>query len=114
MEECPNAYHRWSQELYQQLLAAKVYYNRKTKSQENSTDQKCRLCGDSLENVHFTMTFSNCLRSVRIIPASIQGLREDHKIYVAKTCFFTHEFHIKSGYALKNISHEPGNTIDPA
>ena len=59
---------------YQQLLPTKVYYNRKTKSQV--TDEKCRLCGDSVENVHFTMTFSNCLQSVRIIPASIQGLRE--------------------------------------
>ena len=29
------------QELYQQLLPAKVYYNRKTKSQ--ITDEKCRL-----------------------------------------------------------------------
>ena len=37
------------QELYQQLLSTKVYYNRKTKSQV--TDEKCRLCGDSLENV---------------------------------------------------------------
>ena len=37
------------QELYQQLLPTKVYYNRKTKSQV--TDKKCRLCGDSLENV---------------------------------------------------------------
>ena len=63
------------QELYQQLLPTKVYYNRKTKSQV--TDEKCRLCGDSVENVHFTMTFSNCLQSsVPIIPASIQGLPE--------------------------------------
>ena len=37
------------QELYQQLLPTKVYYNRKTKSQ--FTDEKCRLCGDSLEIV---------------------------------------------------------------
>ena len=37
------------QELYQQLLPTKVYYNRKTKSPV--TDEKCRLCGDSLENV---------------------------------------------------------------
>ena len=59
----------------QQLLPTKVYYNRKTKSQV--TDEKCRLCGDSVENVHFTMTFSNCLQSsVPIIPASIQGLPE--------------------------------------
>ena len=37
------------QELYQQLLPTEVYYNRKTKSEV--TDEKCRLCGDSLENV---------------------------------------------------------------
>ena len=33
----------------QQLLPTKVYYNRKTKSQV--TDEKCRLCEDSLVNV---------------------------------------------------------------
>ena len=33
------------QELYQQLLPSKVYYNRKTRSQV--ADEKCRLCGDS-------------------------------------------------------------------
>ena len=32
------------QELCQQMLPTKVYYNRKTKSQV--TDEKCRLCGD--------------------------------------------------------------------
>ena len=37
------------QELYHQLLPTKVYYNRETKSQV--TDEKCRPCGDSLENV---------------------------------------------------------------
>ena len=37
------------QELYQQLLPTKVYYNRITKSQV--TDEKCCLCGESLENV---------------------------------------------------------------
>ncbi|CAH3154739.1 unnamed protein product, partial [Porites lobata] len=36
------------QELYQQLLLTKVYYNRKTKSQV--TEEKRRICGDSLEN----------------------------------------------------------------
>ena len=36
------------QELYQQLLPTKVCYNRKTKSQV--TDEKCCLCGNSLEN----------------------------------------------------------------
>ena len=42
------------QELYQQLLPTKVYYNRKTKSQV--TDEKCRLCGDSLENVQHILS----------------------------------------------------------
>ena len=49
VEECPNAYDRWSTRAYQQLLLTKVYYNRKTKSQV--TEEKCRLCGDALENV---------------------------------------------------------------
>ena len=42
------------QEVYQQLLPTKVYYNRKTKSQV--TDEKCRLCGDSLENVQHILS----------------------------------------------------------
>ena len=48
MEECPKTI-AGVQELYQQLLPTKVYYNRKTKSQV--TDEKCRLCEDSFVNV---------------------------------------------------------------
>ena len=48
MEECPKTI-AGVQELYQELLPTKVYYNRKTKSQV--TEEKCRLCGDALENV---------------------------------------------------------------
>ena len=47
------------QELYQQLLPTKVYYNRKTKSQV--TDEKCRLCGDSLENVQHILSGCSAL-----------------------------------------------------
>ena len=48
-------------ELYQQLqlLPTKVYYNRKAKSQV--TDEKCRLCGDSLENVQHILSGCSAL-----------------------------------------------------
>ena len=42
------------QELYQQLLPALVYDNTKTKSQV--IDEKCQLCGDSLENVQHILS----------------------------------------------------------
>ena len=48
MEECPKHTIAGVQELHQQLLPTKVYYNRKTQSQV--TAEKCRLFGDSLEN----------------------------------------------------------------
>ena len=47
------------QKLYQQLLPTKVHYNRKTKSQV--TDEKCRLCEDSLENVLHTLSGCSAL-----------------------------------------------------
>ena len=47
------------QELYQQLLPTKVYYSRKTKSQV--TDEKSRLCGDSLKNVQNILSGCNAL-----------------------------------------------------
>ena len=47
------------QELYQQLLPTKVYYKRKTKSQV--ADEKCRLCGDSLENVRHILSGCSAL-----------------------------------------------------
>ena len=53
MEECPKTI-AGVQELYQQLLPTKVYYNRKTKSQV--TEEKYRLCGDSLENVQHILS----------------------------------------------------------
>ena len=51
------------QELYQQLLPTKVYYNRKTKSQV--TDEKCRLCGDSLENVQHILSGCGALAQTK-------------------------------------------------
>ena len=66
MEECPNAYHRWSSRaLYQQLLPTKVFYNRKTKSQV--TDEKCRLCGDSLENVQHILSGCSALAQAKYL-----------------------------------------------
>ena len=53
------------QELYQQLLPTKVYYNRKTKSQV--TDEKCRLCGDSLENVQHILSGSSALAQTKYL-----------------------------------------------
>ena len=51
------------QELYQQLLPTKVYYNRKTKSQV--TDEKCRLCGYSLENVKHILSGCSALAQTK-------------------------------------------------
>ena len=53
------------QELYQQLLPTKGYYNRKTKSQV--TDEKCRLCGDSLENVRHILTGCSALAQTKYL-----------------------------------------------
>ena len=85
------------QELYQQLLPTKVYYNRKTKSQV--TDEKCRLCGDSLENVQhilsgcsalaqtkylqrhnnaFKIVFFEVLRSLDLITKVSRGSQKSH------------------------------------
>ena len=50
---------------YQQLLPTKVYYNRKTKSQV--TDEKCRLCGDSLENVQHILTGYSALAQTKYL-----------------------------------------------
>ena len=57
------------QEVYQQLLPTKVNYNRKTKSQV--TDEKCRLCGDSLENVQHILSGCSAL-------AQAKSLRQIH------------------------------------
>ena len=62
MEECPKTI-AGVQELYQQLLPTKVYYNRKTKSQV--TDEKCRLCGDSLENVQHILSGCSALAQTK-------------------------------------------------
>ena len=53
------------QELYQQLLPTKVYYNRKTKSQV--TDEKCRPCGDSLENVQHILSGCSALAQTKYL-----------------------------------------------
>ena len=53
------------QELCQQLLPTKVYYNRKTKSQV--TDEKCRLCGDSLENVQHILSGCSALAQTKYL-----------------------------------------------
>ncbi|CAH3023566.1 unnamed protein product [Porites evermanni] len=47
------------QETQSTLLPTKVYYKRKTKSQV--TDEKCRLCGDSLENVQHILSGCSAL-----------------------------------------------------
>ena len=85
------------QELYQQLLPTKVYYNRKTKSQV--TNEKCRLRGDSLENVQhilsgcsplaqtkflqrhnnaFKIVFFEVLRSLDLITKVSRGSHKSH------------------------------------
>ena len=56
MEECPKTI-AGVQELYQQLLPTKVYYNRKTKSQ---VTEEC-LCGHSLENVQHILSGCSAL-----------------------------------------------------
>ena len=53
------------QELYQQLLPTKVYYNIKTKSQV--TVEKCRLCGDSLENVQHIISGCSALAKTKYL-----------------------------------------------
>ncbi|CAH3185715.1 unnamed protein product, partial [Porites evermanni] len=56
------------QELYQQLLPTKVYYNRKTKSRISQvTDEKCRLCGDSLENVQHIQSRCGALAQTKYL-----------------------------------------------
>ena len=64
MEECPKTI-AGVQELYQQLLPTKVYYNRKTKSQV--TDEKRRLCGDSLENVQHILSGCSALAQTKYL-----------------------------------------------
>ena len=49
----------------QQLSPTKVYYNRKTKSQV--TDEKCRLCGDSLENVQHILSGCSALAQTKYL-----------------------------------------------
>ena len=61
MEECPKII-AGVQELYQQLLPTKVYYNWKTKSEVS--EEKCRLCGDSLENVQHILSGCSALNLV--------------------------------------------------
>ena len=53
------------QELYQQLLPTKAYYNRKTKSQV--TDEKCRLCRDSLENMQHILSGCSALAQTKYL-----------------------------------------------
>ena len=53
------------QELYQQLLPTKVYHNRKTKSKV--TDEKCRLCGDSLESVQHILSGCSALAQTKYL-----------------------------------------------
>ena len=65
MEEWPTHTIAEVQELYQQLLPTKVYYNRKTKSQV--TDEKCRLCGDSLENVQHILSGCSALAQTKYL-----------------------------------------------
>ena len=47
------------QQLYQQLLPGNVYFNKRTKSQV--TDEKCRLCGYSLQNVQHILSGCSAL-----------------------------------------------------
>ena len=53
------------QKLYKQLLPTKVYYNRKTKSQV--TDEKRRLCGDSIENVQHILSGCSALAQTKYL-----------------------------------------------
>ena len=53
------------QELYQQLLPTKVYYNRKTKSPV--TEEKCRLCGNSLEKVQHILSGWSALAQTKYL-----------------------------------------------
>ena len=64
MEECPKTI-AGVQELYQQLLPTKVYYNRKTKSQV--TEEKCRLCGHSLEYVQHILSGCSALAQTKYL-----------------------------------------------
>ena len=62
MEECPKTI-AGVQELYQQLLPTKVYYNRKTKSQ---VTEEC-LCGHSLENVQHILSGCSALAQTKYL-----------------------------------------------
>ena len=64
IEECPKTI-AGVQELYQQLLPTKVYYNRKTKSQV--TEEKCRLCGHSLEYVQHILSGCSALAQTKYL-----------------------------------------------
>ena len=61
------------QELYQQLLPNRVYYNRKTKSQV--TGEKCRLCGDSLENVQHILSGCSALAQTKYLQRHNNALK---------------------------------------
>ena len=66
MEECPNAYHCWSTRALSTAVTYQgLVYNRKTKSQV--TDEKCRLCGDSLENVQHILSGCSALAPTKYL-----------------------------------------------
>ena len=62
MEECPKTI-AGVQELYQQLLPTKVYYNRKTKSQVTEE----YLCGHSLEYVQHILSGCSALAQTKYL-----------------------------------------------
>ncbi|PFX16735.1 hypothetical protein AWC38_SpisGene18971 [Stylophora pistillata] len=55
------------QELYQQLLPTRVYYNNKNKTKSQVTDEKCRPCGDSLENVQLILSGCSALAQTKYL-----------------------------------------------
>ena len=66
IKECPNAFYRWSTRALPATVTYQgLYYNRKTKSQV--TDEKCRLCGDSLENVQHILTGCSALAQTKYL-----------------------------------------------
>ena len=65
MEECPNAYHRWSTRTLPTAVTYQGLLHRKTKSQV--TDKKCRLCGDSLENVQHIISGCSALAQTKYL-----------------------------------------------
>ena len=67
MEECPNAYHRWSTRALPTAVTYQGLLQQKNKITMQVTDEKYRLCGDSLENVQHILSGCSALAQTKYL-----------------------------------------------